>query len=103
MKLYAGGRLDENDITPLDTLRGDITDAYAKGKLTDQQYTNMKNETSVLYEEIYKKKIDTINKYRDDSTRREFLNNIKDDITDAYAKGKLTDQHYTLLNAKISL
>jgi hypothetical protein len=35
--------------------------------------------------------------------RMELLNNIKDDITDAYAKGKLTDQYYTLLNAKISL
>jgi hypothetical protein len=47
VKLYAGGRLDENDITPLDTLRGDITDAYAKGKLTDQHYTLLNAKISL--------------------------------------------------------
>jgi uncharacterized membrane protein len=101
--LYTDGRLDESDIANLDAIKGEISNAYAKGKITDQHYANLKDEISVLYEEIYKKKIDAINKYRDDSMRTEILNNIKEDITDAYAKGKLTDQHYSLLNAKISL
>jgi hypothetical protein len=30
------------------------------------------------------------------------LDKIKDDITDAYAKGKITEQHYSLLNERIS-
>ena len=31
--------MDENDIESLDTLRRDITDAYAKGKISEQHYT----------------------------------------------------------------
>jgi hypothetical protein len=30
------------------------------------------------------------------------LDKVKDDITDAFAKRKLTEQHYKLLNEKIS-
>ena len=32
----------------------------------------------------------------------ETLNHIKNDITDAYAKGKINELHYNLLNKKIS-
>ncbi|MDQ4074105.1 MAG: hypothetical protein M3162_07355 [Thermoproteota archaeon] len=38
------------------------------------------------------KKEDSINK----------LNEIRKDIKDAYSKGKLTEQHYNLLNDEIS-
>jgi len=46
--LYADGKLDENDIGSLDKLKKDVTDAYALGKITDQQNENLKNEISLL-------------------------------------------------------
>jgi hypothetical protein len=33
--LYEDGKLDKNDIKPLDKIKNDITDAYAKGKISD--------------------------------------------------------------------
>ena len=58
--LYDDGKLDENDINSLDNLKADFADAYAKGKVSKQHYTNLKEEISVLYEEIYKKRIDLL-------------------------------------------
>jgi YVTN family beta-propeller protein len=98
--LYNDGKLDENDIEPLDKLKTDITDAYAKGKISEQQYGNLKNEISILYEEIYNKMITTLSDKSNKENGR-LLNNLKNDITDAYAKGKISEQHYTLLNKKI--
>ena len=43
----------------LDKLKYDIANDYAKGKISDKQYENMKNEISILYQEIYKKRVDT--------------------------------------------
>lgn len=51
--LYDDGKLDENDIIPLDKLKRNITDAYSKGKISDQQYEYLKNQISVLYEEAF--------------------------------------------------
>jgi YVTN family beta-propeller protein len=102
--LYTPGGLDETDIASLDTLKGDISDTYAKGKITEQQYTNLNNEVSVLYEGIYQNRIDSINELiqPDSNRKRELLNNVKKRITDAYAKGKITEQHYCLLKEKIA-
>ena len=44
--LYDDGKLDENDIKSLDKLKTDVADAYAKGKISDQHYTNLKQEIS---------------------------------------------------------
>jgi YVTN family beta-propeller protein len=106
--LYDDGKLDENDIESLDSLKRDIADAYAKGKISDQHYGNLKNEISMIYEEIYNKKIRLLNSEFGDSSRSSnrsngiLLDKIKNDIADAYAKGKISDQHYNLLNNKIS-
>jgi YVTN family beta-propeller protein len=43
--------LYENDKT-LDTLKTDIKNAYAEGKISDQSYNNLKDETSILYERV---------------------------------------------------
>jgi hypothetical protein len=59
--LYNDDKLDENDITRLDGLKIDLTDAYTKGKISEQHYANLKSEISVVYQEIYKKKIDSLN------------------------------------------
>jgi YVTN family beta-propeller protein len=93
--LYDDGKLDENGIKSLDRLKTDLTYVYARGKISQQHYTDLKSEVSVLYEEIYKKKLDSL------SRNTILLDKIKDDIEDVYAKGKLTEQHYKLLNEKI--
>ena len=55
----------------------------------------MKNEISMLYEKIYKKRIDSLNGKGD-------LDAVKNDITSAYAEGKINELHYNLINEKIS-
>ncbi len=62
----------------------------------------MKNATSVLYEEILGRGIDSLNKGTADLDNEKTLDDIKDEITEVYAKGKITDTHYNLLNKKIS-
>jgi hypothetical protein len=54
----------------------------------------LNNTISILYEEIYKKKIDLLN--------GKDLDKIKDEINDSYAKGKINEQHYKLLNERLS-
>jgi YVTN family beta-propeller protein len=101
--LYSSdGELNADDIKPLNDLSRDIGDVYARGKITDQHYTNLKNEISVLYQEIYKKRIDSLNNKitKDDNTTRS-LTEIKEDVEDVYAKGKINELHYNLLNKKI--
>jgi hypothetical protein len=62
----------------------------------------LKSEISILYEEIYNKKIDSLNSMSDENNRKKImLNNVKNEIMDAYAKGKITESHYNLLNEKI--
>ena len=78
----------------MDKLKTDLTYTYSKGKINEQQYTNLKNEISILYYEIYRKKIESLNSKNSDK--------ISDDISDAYAKGKIIEQHYKLLIEKIS-
>jgi uncharacterized membrane protein len=82
----------------LDGLKIDLTDAYTKGKISEQHYANLKSEISVVYQEIYKKKIDSLN---DKDSNGIILDKVKDTIKDAYAKEKLSEQHYQLLNEKI--
>jgi len=97
-KLYNDGKLDEHDIEILDKLKADLTYTYAKGKINEQQYTNLKNEISILYHEIYKKQIESLSSNSDKIS----LYKVIDNISDAYAKGKINEQHYKLLIEKIS-
>ena len=100
--LYADdNKLDENDIKKLDALKTDIKDVYTKGKISDLQYNNLKNEISGLYERIYNSKIDSLNGKVDRANNRIQLSKIKDDLIYAYAEGKITEQHYNLLKDKI--
>ena len=95
--IYADGKLDENDIDQLNKLNKNISDSYAAGKITNEQYTNLKNEVSAAYQKIFKKRIESIT---DPNT--EAVNNIKNDIEDAYSDRKITELDYNLLNGKIS-
>jgi YVTN family beta-propeller protein len=53
------GKLNENDKT-LDILKTDIKNAYAEGKISEQHFNNLKDETSILYERAYRNKIDSL-------------------------------------------
>jgi hypothetical protein len=56
--LNGDGKVDEKDIESLDQLRGNIIDAYSRGNLNEKHYENLKNETSVYYEKIFRRRID---------------------------------------------
>ena len=51
------GKLDENDIEPLNRLRSSILDAYSEGKLNERHYESLVNNISMLYQEVFKKEI----------------------------------------------
>ena len=94
-------KLYENDKV-LDTLKTDIKNAYAEGKISEQHYSNLKDETSILYERAYKYKIDSLNSKAGGENNRIELDEIKNAITDAYAEGKIIEQHFNLLKEKIT-
>jgi hypothetical protein len=98
--LYDDGKLDERDIIRLNTLNNNITDAYSEGKVNNEQYANLKREISVLYQEIFNKRLDSLKKSPE--VDGNLTDKIKDDITDAYSKGKITELHYNILNERIS-
>ena len=100
--LYYDGKLDENDIEPLDNLKSRISDAYSKGKINSEHYSNLKDEISVLYQDIFKKRIQLLNDVSNNGDIRKQVEKIRDDIDDAYSKTKLNELHYNLLNKKIS-
>ena len=65
-------------------------DAYAKGKITDQQYENLKNEISLQYKEI--SSLNNVSCENDDNS----LDIIKNEITDAHTRCKITELHYNV-------
>ena len=103
--LYRDSKLDENDIGPVNRLRSDIVDEYSKGKLNEKHYESLRNEISVLYKEILKKRINALNNSNNlanEKTTEEQLAQIRDEVEYAYSEGKINDKHYTLLNKAIS-
>jgi YVTN family beta-propeller protein len=90
--LYDDGKLDEQDIVSLDNLKRSISDAYANGKINKEYYESLKNEISTSYEDVYRKKILLLKP--SDKNIEEKLKEIKDIITDAYSKEKLSE--YTI-------
>ena len=89
--------LDETDIKNLNELNQRISNSYAAGKITNEQYTNLKNEVSAAYQKIFKKRIESLL-----TQIRRLSTTIKNDIEDAYSDRKITELHYNLLNGKIS-
>jgi YVTN family beta-propeller protein len=99
--LYSDGILDENDLKDLDKIRIDVTDAHSKGKLNELHYNTLKNEISMLYEEIFKKRIESLSTGEDGS--REELQEIGKGINDAHSKGKINEVQYNNLKNEISI
>ena len=100
--LYDDGKLDEEDIEALNNLKRNISDAYSEGKLTSEYYINLKEELSTLYQEIFSKRVDSLNEAPNKEIKEEYLNAIKQDISDAYSKSKINELHYKLLRERIS-
>ncbi|HYV52443.1 MAG TPA: YncE family protein, partial [Candidatus Eisenbacteria bacterium] len=100
--LFDASKSDKNISSRLDDLSTNIKYSHIKGKINNQQYEDLKNETSILYEEILGRKIDSLGKGVVNADNEKALYAIKDDITEVYAKGKITETHYDLLNKKVS-
>ena len=100
--LYDDGKLDEKDIEKLDNLKISISDNYAKGKINSEHYANLKDEISLLYQEICNKKIDSLSNSLSSAEKANSLQKIKNDILDLYSKGKINELHYNLLEKKMS-
>ncbi|MDQ3084338.1 MAG: YncE family protein [Thermoproteota archaeon] len=97
--LYDEGRRDENDFEALNKLKNEISDSYLKGKINEFHYSNLKHEVSILYQEIFMRKIDSLDNKEIDLQLK--LKLVKD-VKDAYSKGILTELHYNMLINKIS-
>jgi YVTN family beta-propeller protein len=100
--LYDDGKLDENDIDHLDRINKNIINAYSQGKINNEQHSNLKNEISVIYQEIFKKRVNSFNHSGKKDADREIIKKIEEDIKDAYSKGKISELHYNLLNEKVT-
>lgn len=96
--VYKDKKLDENDLPTLNSVNKDISDSYAAGKINNEQYTNLKKEVSTAYQEIFKNRIETI-----PEQDLVALNNIRNEMIDAYNKGKLSNDQYTHLKNEVSI
>ena len=74
---------------------------YAKGKINNEYYANLKKQISILYEEIFKRRIDSLSKLPEND-KGKLLSEIKDDVSDAYSKERINELHYSLLKEKFS-
>lgn len=89
--------LVEKDISNLNILNQNVTDEYSRGKISNEQYTNLKKEISVLYEEIYKKEIDSLKESPDGEAGSEILlgriNGIHEEVMNARSKDRINSEH----------
>jgi YVTN family beta-propeller protein len=99
--MYKDGKLDNKDINSLDKLRDTITDEYARGKISKEQFDKLLDDISISYQEIFKREIDSVMIVSSDKDKEKGLNEIRDDIENACAKGKISELHYNLLNKRI--
>ena len=86
----------------LSTIKNDIEYMHDKGRLNNEHYLNLKKEISILYKQIFMRRIDSIDSIPDNNNKIKLLAKIKNDISDAYSKEKITELHYNLLKEKIS-
>ena len=85
----------------LSAIRNDVEDMHAKGRLNNELYVNLKREISMHYEEMFRGRIDSLNRIQENN-KEKVLAEIKDDISDAYSKERINELHYILLKEKVS-
>ena len=57
---------------------------HSKGKINEIHYNSLKNEISILYEEIFKKRIESLNNQSDIIHSKGLLNKLRQDIENAF-------------------
>jgi YVTN family beta-propeller protein len=100
--LYDDAHLNEKDLKKLNTLHKTVSDEYSKGRINNDQYTNLKNEISVLYEEMFRNEIDTSKGSLDGDVNTR-LNKLTEDVKVAYSKNKINNEHFISLKNEISI
>ncbi len=83
-------------------LKIETVDAYSKGELTEKHYETLKNEISVLYDKLFRRRIAAL---KDESVRigsQKRLNKLRDDLENAFSEQKITETQFKLLITKIS-
>jgi DNA-binding beta-propeller fold protein YncE len=98
--IYDEVRRDEVDFESLNKLKDEISDSFSKGKISQFHYSNLKDEISILYQEIFMKKIDSLDD--DNGMNLSLKLKLVREIKDAFSKGKLTELHYNMLMNKVS-
>jgi len=67
----------------------------------EEMHANLKKETSILFHDLFKERIASLNSLPEND-KGKLLPEIKDDISDAYSKEKISELHYSLLKEKLS-
>jgi len=100
-KLYKDGELNSNNIEELNNLGYQVSEEYIRGKINKEQYDKLGNEISVGYSEIFTKEIDSLNTLSKNEKVQQ-LSRIKNNIENAYVKGRLIELHHTLLENRLA-
>jgi len=87
--------------TKLADIQKKVKDIHNKGKINNEQFNELKKEISIIYADICRKKIDTLDDLKKEDTEKQ-IQYLKDEIDDAYSKEKITELHYNILQKKIS-
>ncbi|MGH9980567.1 MAG: hypothetical protein ACRD6U_03315, partial [Nitrososphaeraceae archaeon] len=77
-----------------------ISKTYTENKINNEHYNNLKDEISILYEELLRNQIDSIDTINKEDKIRA-IKEIKNNINDVYSKGTLNDKHFNLLKEMI--
>ncbi len=70
------GKNKNIDESHLYNLRKSIENAYLKGKMNQQHYTNLVNNISMLYQEVFRKEIDSLSSLTNNEDKMKLLNNF---------------------------
>jgi YVTN family beta-propeller protein len=100
--LFYDGVLDNRDISLLDNLVIDITDAYSKGKIYEIQHNSLKNEITILYDRILRNSIDVLTNSADVISSKKDLQKLKINVEKALSEQKITQTQFELLIKKFS-
>lgn len=98
----SSGGADSSEIL-LERIYNDVKDAYSKDKISNEHYTNMKDAISIAFKKIFDRRINSAREQSKSTVGRAAdLDEIREDITEAFSDNKITKMHYDLLNEKIS-
>jgi YVTN family beta-propeller protein len=100
INLHDDGNVGDTDIKELANLKNNIIGLYSKGEINNEQYSLLKNEISIRYEQMFSKRIKSL-KYKVKYSNEDLLK-IEENVIDAYSKGNINELHYNLLKENIS-